>query len=149
MADEPSAANAVLGLENGAIVDVGGGTTGIAVIENGQVVYTADEPTGGTHFSLVIAGALNIAFEEAEALKKDPAEQPRLFPLVRPVMEKVASIVSRHTARYPVERLTLVGGASAFVGMGEVIEAYTGIPTRVAEKPLFVTPLGIAMHDEG
>jgi ethanolamine utilization protein EutJ len=51
--DEPSAANHVLQLRDGAIVDVGGGTTGIAVIENGQVVYTADEPTGGTHFTLV------------------------------------------------------------------------------------------------
>jgi ethanolamine utilization protein EutJ len=148
MVAEPSAANAVLGLENGAIVDVGGGTTGIAVVENGRVVYTADEPTGGTHFSLVISGALDLPFEEAEALKKDPAEQPRLFPLVRPVMEKVASIVSRHTARYPVDCLTLVGGASAFLGMGEVIEIYTGISTRVLEYPLFVTPLGIAMHDE-
>jgi ethanolamine utilization protein EutJ len=78
MVDEPSAANALLELRNGAIVDVGGGTTGIAVIENGQVVYTADEATGGTHFSLVIAGAQDISFEEAEAMKVDPAQQDRL-----------------------------------------------------------------------
>ena len=69
---EPSAANNVLHLENSAIIDVGGGTTGISVIKNGQVVYTADEPTGGTHFSLVIAGALGISFEEAEELIKKP-----------------------------------------------------------------------------
>ena len=69
--DEPSAANLVLGLRDGAIVDVGGGTTGIAVLQDGKVVYTADEATGGTHFSLVIAGALNKTFEDAEELKKD------------------------------------------------------------------------------
>lgn len=147
--DEPSAANNVLRLQNGAIVDVGGGTTGIAVIEDGQVIYTADEATGGTHFSLVIAGALDVAFEEAERLKTDPAEQPRLFPLVRPVMEKVGSIVSRHVWRHNVQHLTLVGGASAFPGMGDVIQEFTGIPTAVAAQPMFVTPFGIAMSDRG
>jgi len=149
LVEEPCAANAVLGLQDGAIVDVGGGTTGIAILQQGQVVYTADEPTGGTHFSLVIAGALNIPFEQAEALKVNPAEQPRLFATVRPVMEKVASIVARHVAHHPVDALTLVGGASAFSGMAQVVEAYTGIPTRTPTRPLFVTPLGIAMHDKG
>jgi ethanolamine utilization EutJ-like protein len=94
--DEPSAANKVLNLQDGVIVDVGGGTTGIAILENGQVVHTADEATGGTHFTLVIAGALDISFEEAEALKIDPTEQTRLFPLVRPVMEKVGTIIANN-----------------------------------------------------
>ena len=145
--DEPSAANAVLKLKNGAIVDVGGGTTGIAVVEDGRVVYTADEPTGGTHFSLVIAGALNISFEEAEALKVNPTQQPRLFPTVRPVMEKVGSIVTRHVGRRGVNNLTLVGGSSAFLGMDQVVQEYTGIPTYVPSRPLFITPLGIALND--
>ena len=145
--DEPSAANNVLRLQNGAIVDVGGGTTGVAIVETGKVVYTADEATGGTHFSLVIAGALDVAFEEAERLKTDPTEQPRLFSLVRPVMEKVGSIVSRHVHQHNVQSLTLVGGTSAFPGMGQVIQDFTGIPTAVAEQPMFVTPLGIAIYD--
>jgi ethanolamine utilization protein EutJ len=151
LTDEPSAANRVLRLERGAIVDVGGGTTGIAVIQDGKVVYTADEPTGGTHFSLVIAGALKISFEEAEKLKTNPAEQERLFPLVRPVMEKVASIAARHVRPFAVERLTLVGGASAFKAMASVVADYTGIPAETPSRPLFVTPLGIAMynHQEG
>lgn len=145
--DEPSAANQVLHVQNGAIVDVGGGTTGIAIIKDGKVVYTADEPTGGTHFSLVIAGSLGITFEEAEALKIRPEEQSRLYPLVMAVMEKVGSIVLRHVEGFSVEQLTLVGGASAFQGMAEVIQNYTGIPTSVPIYPAFVTPLGLAMFD--
>jgi len=145
--DEPSAANQVLHVQNGAIVDVGGGTTGIAIIKDGKVVYTADEPTGGTHFSLVIAGSLGISFEEAEALKVRPEEQSRLYPLVMAVMEKVGSIVLRHVEGFSVEQLTLVGGASAFQGMAEVIQNYTGIPTSVPIYPAFVTPLGLAMFD--
>src|SRR5574341_1702554 len=103
--DEPTAANNVLKIRDGAIVDVGGGTTGIAIFKGGEVVYTADEPTGGTHFSLVIAGATGITFEEAEGMKKDPKEQTRLFPIIRPVMEKVGSIISRHVQGYRVDRL--------------------------------------------
>jgi ethanolamine utilization protein EutJ len=147
LVDEPTAANNVLQLEDGAIVDVGGGTTGIAVLRKGKVIYTADEPTGGTHFSLVIAGAKNISFEEAEALKKDPQEQLALFPTVRPVMEKVGSIINRHITGKNVNRIYLVGGTCAYPGMDRVVQKYTGIETVVPGSPLFVTPLGIAMHN--
>ncbi len=149
LVDEPTAANALLGLQNGAIVDVGGGTTGIAILQDGEVVYTADEPTGGTHFSLVVAGANDITFEAAETMKTNPDEQARLFPVLRPVMEKVASITARHIqdSKVIIDQLTLVGGTCAYPGMARVIEEYTGIPTSVPEKPVFVTPLGIAMHD--
>jgi ethanolamine utilization protein EutJ len=146
MLDEPSAANNVLQLADGAIVDVGGGTTGIAILHDGKVVYTADEATGGTHFSLVIAGALGMSFEAAEELKLTREEQPRLYPLVRPVMEKVGSIISRHVLGRSVKSITMVGGASAFPGMTDAIEEYTGIPTRVPVNPVFVTPLGMALQ---
>jgi len=145
--DEPTAANNVLLLREGAIVDVGGGTTGIAVLEDGRVISTADEATGGTHFSLVIAGSLDISFEEAEALKITKKEQARLLPLVRPVMEKVASIILRHVHDRNVASITMVGGSSSFLGMADAIQDYTGIPARVPGNPLFVTPLGIALHD--
>jgi ethanolamine utilization protein EutJ len=146
--DEPSAANKVLNLQDGVIVDVGGGTTGIAILENGQVVHTADEATGGTHFTLVIAGALDISFEEAEALKIDPTEQTRLFPLVRPVMEKVGTIIANNIKGYDIQRINLVGGTALFPGIAGVIEEVVGLPTQAVHNPLFVTPLGIAMHDQ-
>ena len=150
LVDEPTAANALLNLRNGAIVDVGGGTTGIAILQDGEVVYTADEPTGGTHFSLVIAGANDITFEAAEAMKTNPAEQTRLFPVVRPVMEKVARITARHLrdSSVVIDQITLVGGTCSYPGMATVIEEYTGIPTSVSDRPVFVTPLGIAIHDQ-
>ena len=144
---EPSAANNVLRLREGAIVDVGGGTTGIAVLKDSKVIYTADEPSGGTHFTLVIAGALGISFEEAEALKTTLAEQPRLLPVVRPVMEKVANITEQHIHGKDVKQITMVGGSAAFLGMADVVQDYIGIPTRVVSHPLFVTPLGLALHD--
>ncbi|GIV63992.1 MAG: ethanolamine utilization protein EutJ [Chloroflexota bacterium] len=148
LVDEPTAANAVLQVENGAVVDIGGGTTGIAIVQDGKVMYTADEPTGGTHFTLVISGALKIPFGEAEARKINPSEQPRLFTIVRPVMEKVGTIIQQHIRTYPVDCIYLVGGSSAFQGIAGVIESVTGVKTVVPGNPLFVTPLGIAMNDQ-
>ena len=145
--DEPTAANLVLRMPEGAIVDVGGGTTGIAIVEGGRIVYTADEPTGGTHFSLVVAGSQNLSFEEAEAVKTRPEEQARLFPSLRPVMEKVADIILRHVKGRSVPSIVLVGGTSAFPNMAEVVQDYTRIPTWVPPNPVFITPLGIALHD--
>lgn len=145
--DEPIAANNVLRIQDGAIVDVGGGTTGVAIFQHGEEIYTADEPTGGTHFSLVIAGARNVPFEEAEELKKDPAQQTALFPVIRPVMEKVGAIVNRHIQGYGVDTIYLVGGTANFPRMDEVIQDYTGIRTLIPASPLFITPLGIAMHN--
>ncbi len=144
LVDEPTAANAVLRLRDGVIVDVGGGTTGIAVVRDGEVVHTADEPTGGTHLTLVIAGALGITVDEAEELKKDSAQQSRLFPLVRPVMEKVASIVVNSTRGWPVPKVYLVGGTVSFPGFADVVSQASGLDAVVPVAPLFVTPLGIA-----
>jgi ethanolamine utilization protein EutJ len=144
LVDEPTAANAVLQLRDGVIVDVGGGTTGVAVVQNGQVVSTADQPTGGTHLTLVIAGALGISFDEAETLKKDPAQQGRLFPLIRPVMEKVATIVVNSTRGWPVPKVYLVGGTASFPGFADVVSEASGLDAVVPVDPLFVTPLGIA-----
>ena len=144
LVDEPSAANAVLRLRDGVVVDVGGGTTGVAVVQDGEVVHTADQPTGGTHFTLVIAGALGISFDEAEAMKKDPTQQARLFPLIRPVMEKVATIVATSTRGWPVPKVYLVGGTASFPGFAEVVSEASGLNAVVPVAPLFVTPLGIA-----
>jgi ethanolamine utilization protein EutJ len=145
--DEPSAANNVLGMRDGAIVDIGGGTTGIAVLQGGEVVYTADEATGGTHFNLVIAGAFDIEYEAAERLKETPEEQSRLLGVVRPVIEKIGLIIDRHIEGWDVPSITLVGGASAFQGMSDIIAERTGIPTSVAPETQLVTPLGIALGE--
>ena len=144
--DEPTAANSVLGVRDGAIVDIGGGTTGIAVLEDGKVVYVADEPTGGTHVSLVLAGNYDISFEEAEDLKKDKARQKEILPVVRPVIEKMGSIIHRHVQGRKVSALYLVGGTCCLQDMEKVIQKYTGVPTYKPANPFLVTPLGIALN---
>jgi ethanolamine utilization protein EutJ len=142
---EPQAAAKVLGIADGAVVDIGGGTTGISVIKDAKEIYTADEPTGGTHFTLVIAGHYNISFEEAEDIKLDETNQAKLFPILHPVMEKVASIIERHVSQFDIDIIYLVGGASSLKGLKDVVEKRVGIRTYIPNHPLYVTPLGIAL----
>lgn len=146
--DEPTGANALLQISDGAVVDIGGGTTGIAIVKEGEVVYTADEATGGTHFSLVVAGALDVPFMEAEKIKTDPAQSRMVASLVYPVMQKVGSIVTRHIAGYDVNAIYLVGGTSSMLGIDEVVADMTGVKTVTPVHPMFVTPIGVAMVDQ-
>lgn len=143
--DEPTAANGVLGIKDGAIVDIGGGTTGISIFQNGEVVHVADEPTGGTHLSLVIAGHYRIPFIEAENIKKDIHKEEENMMLVRPVLEKMATIVKKHIYGYDVDQIYLVGGTCCLNGVEKVFEDILDLPVNKPENPFLVTPLGIAM----
>ena len=143
--DEPTAAATVLGIQNGAVVDVGGGTTGISILKNGEVIFTADEATGGTHMSLVLAGTHHVSFEEAEIMKKTEP-QANIFPIVKPVVEKMASIVHRFIQGYDVDTIYVVGGACVFDRFESVFEREIGIKTIKPVEPLLVTPLGIAFN---
>lgn len=143
--DESTAANMLLKIKDGAVVDVGGGTTGISIFKDGKLIAVADEPTGGTHFSLVIAGAYGKSFEEAETFKRDETNHNELIPVLKPVIEKVASIVKDAIEGYDVENISLVGGTCCLSGIEKIIESRTGIPTHKPVNPMFVTPLGIAL----
>lgn len=141
--DEPTAAAKALKIKDGAIVDLGGGTTGISLLKNGKVVGTWDEPTGGHHMNLTIAGYYNIDIDEAEKLKIN-SNNREIFTIIKPVLEKMASIVKNVLDDKDVEDLYLVGGASNFNGIEELFERITGIKTYRSEEALLVTPLGIA-----
>lgn len=143
--DEPTAANKVLKIQNGAVVDIGGGTTGISILKDGKVVYIADEPTGGTHFSLVVSGAYRMSFADAELFKRDTANHRELIPVLKPVVEKISSIINQHIKGYDVKEISLVGGTCCLTGIEEIIEKKTGIFTHKPQNPMFVTPLGIAL----
>lgn len=143
--DEPTAANSVLGVKNGAVVDIGGGTTGTAIFQDGEVVYIDDEATGGTQFSLVIAGRYKIPFEEAEEIKKDPSRQDEFQPVIKPVMQKVAKIIQRHIGNYPVDTVYLVGGTSSNKYIDQVIGEELRLNIIKPINPFLVTPLGIAI----
>lgn len=149
IADEPTAANEVLQIQDGAVVDIGGGTTGVSIFKNGKVVHVADEASGGTHLSLVLAGNYGIPFEDAEKIKKDPKKAEEIFPIVRPVFDKMATIVEKEIQGRDVDIVYLVGGTCMMPGIEDVFEQRLGIKVVKPDNPLLVTPIGIAKSDIG
>lgn len=142
--DEPTCANSIYGIKDGVIVDIGGGTTGLAIIQNGKVIKTADEPTGGTHLSLVLAGNYKISVEAAEKLKTNYSRHKEILPVVKAVIEKMTSIVNKYVTNKDV--LYLCGGTCCLTGIEEIFEKETNCKIYKPENPFLVTPAGIAIN---
>ncbi len=144
--DEPSSVCRLLQIDEGAVVDIGGGTTGIAVNKNHKLVYSADEPTGGRHVTLTIAGNRKITFEEAEKMKiSQPTNQ--LFSVVEPVFRKMASIVRSHISDDGLKRIYLSGGTCCFPGIDRIFkDEFPEAEIIRPHNPLYLTPLAIASY---
>ena len=167
--DEPTAVARLLGIAHGAVVDIGGGTTGVAVIDKGQVVYSGDEATGGHHVTLCLAGALKTTIEAAQDFKHQRGLEA--WPIVRPVFEKMTDIVRAHLGSYrssdheahleayhgahfkaplPLSTLYLSGGSCALPGVQALFaEAFPGVEVFLPQPCLFLTPLAIAASARG
>lgn len=145
--DEPSAVANMLSLDKAAVIDIGGGTTGIAVVKKGKVIYSGDEPTGGRHVTLTIAGNLNASLEEAEEKKINDGKT--VWPIVKPVFEKMADIARDHLKGHKVETLYLSGGSCALPGVRDLFQhEFPDYTVILPDDPIFLTPLSIAAYSE-
>jgi len=142
LVDEVSAAQRTLGVRDGVVVDVGGGSTGVGVFRDGELVALDDRPGGGHHLDLVLAGALGIPLEDAEPYKRaHPAEA---FDVLVPGLQRVAENVRALTVGAEDLPLHLAGGALMLPGADDVLA--TRLERTVVTYPhaLLITPLGIA-----
>ena len=145
--DEPSAVANLLALDEAAVVDIGGGTTGIAVLSKGKVIYSGDEPTGGRHVTLTIAGSLGLSYEDAEQMKIEKGKE--VWPIVKPVFEKMADIVREHIKGHNVKSLYLSGGTCTLPGVKALFETeFPGFQVALPENPIFFTPYAIAAYSK-
>jgi ethanolamine utilization protein EutJ len=140
--DEVTAAQHTLGIKDGVIVDVGGGSTGAGIFRTGRLTALADRPGGGHHLDLVLAGALGITTEDAEHRKR---EDPRgSLPHLVPCLERIAESVRLMTAGAGDLPVHIAGGALMIPGAAGVLGRYLGRETVSYPHALLITPLGIA-----
>lgn len=144
--DEPTAAAKFLNIETGTVVDIGGGTTGISVFENGDLTQVIDEATGGFHMTLVLGGRYKIKNSEAEQLKRNKDKESEVYPVIKPVVEKMASIVEKMGSQVK-NPVIVVGGATNFEQFTATFGKSLHRKVLKPAYPQFVTPLGIAMFD--
>ena len=142
LVDEVSAAQALIGLQDGAIADVGGGSTGVGAWVGGELRSLQDVPGGGHHLNLILAGALRLSITDAEREKHEHPEKH--LAVLRPGIERVAHNIAQLVPSSLTGPVHLVGGALMVPGSGRIVQAYLG--RDVVEHPhsMLVTPFGIA-----
>lgn len=142
LVDEVSAAHRTLDIEDGVVVDVGGGSTGVGVFRGGELVALDDRPGGGHHLDLVLAGALGTSVELAEPRKRSHPEES--LPILVPGLQRIAESVRLMTLDALDLPLHLVGGALMIPGAGDVLAKYLERTVVTYPHALLVTPIGIA-----
>ncbi|MCX9193128.1 ethanolamine utilization protein EutJ [Carbonactinospora thermoautotrophica] len=143
LVDEVSAAQALLQLSDGAIADVGGGSTGVGVYRDGTLVSLGDRPGGGHHLNLILAGALRLPLDQAEREKRENGVAH--LAILRPGIERIAENIGRLMGERPTGPVHLVGGALMLPGTGRIVESYLNHPVVEHRHALLVTPFGIAL----
>lgn len=140
--DEVSAAQRSLGIVDGVLVDVGGGSTGVGVLRGGELVAVDDRPGGGHHLNLILAGALGVDESEAERLKV--ADSAAYAAILKPGIQRIATSIAAMTPPGVDVDVHLAGGALMVAGAAEIIAAELDRTVHSYPHSLFITPIGIA-----
>jgi ethanolamine utilization protein EutJ len=143
LVDEVTAANALLKVRDGAVVDVGGGSTGVGVFHKGERVSLSDRAGGGHQLDLIVAGALSISIPQAEAHKREHGAEVAL--MLRPGIERIAESIRLQCGGTSPGMVHLAGGALRLPKADVVISQYLGWPVRAYNHAELITPFGIAV----
>ncbi|MHB0913081.1 MAG: cell division protein FtsA [Armatimonadota bacterium] len=144
-----------------ALVDIGGGTSDIAIYMDGEIYYSGAIPIGGNHVTKDIAVGLRTSVEEAERVKlacgcalsemadaetieftslggTRPRQLPRkvLAEIIEPRVAEICQFVLDHLERAgAAERLpaglVFTGGGSGIPGLPELATEITGLAARI------------------
>jgi rod shape-determining protein MreB len=173
--DEPMAAAIGVGLAVHApagsmVVDVGGGTTEVAVLALSSIVYARSVRVGGDRMDEAIVGYLRrehrlmIGEATAEQIKKvigaarPPQKEVSITQaeiaeaLAEPVAQIIAAVRAALEAAPPElagdiadTGIMLTGGGALLRGLDQEIRDHTGLPVSVAHDPLACVALGCGM----
>lgn len=111
-----------------ALVNVGASTVNINVLRGGTSAFTRDVGMGGRLYTEEIQRALNVSFEEAEALKVGGSERDRAA-VVPEEVERVLTGVSENIATEVHRSLDFFLSTSGGVGLGGVFLSGGAAPT--------------------
>ncbi len=151
-----------------ALVDIGGGTTDLAIFDKGTIWHTAVLPTGGDHFTNDVAVGLRTPIVEAEKIKKkfgcalstmvsdeDTIEVPSvggrkarilsrqlLSDILQPRAEEICHLVYEEISRAGYERV--LNSGVVFTGGSAALEGLAEVGDRIFEMPIRCgTPSGV------
>ncbi|MBD5633738.1 MAG: cell division protein FtsA, partial [Candidatus Eremiobacteraeota bacterium] len=141
------------------LLDIGGGTTDIAVYANGGAIYTSTIPVGGNILTNDIAIGLKTTFSDAEHVKKtiasalpceggeftvktldgrtsEPLTRGQLQAIVAPRLLEIfrmakAQLGSRLPRDVMLAEVVLTGGGAHLQGVEQAASDFFGVPARI------------------
>jgi type IV pilus assembly protein PilM len=127
------------------LINIGASVTNINVLANGISTFTRDISIGGGQFTDAIQKALNVSYDEAEALKlggggpdSDAVVPQEVERVLQTEAEAIANEVQRSLDFYAatsadahLARIFLSGGSSKIPALVKTIEGRTGVPVEV------------------
>ena len=127
------------------LVNVGASVTNINVIANGISTFTRDISIGGSQFTDAVQKALNVSYDEAEALKLGGggADAEAVVPqeverVLQTESESIANEIQRSLDFYAatsadahIARIFLSGGSAKIPALVKTIEGRTGVPVEI------------------
>ncbi|MCK6550646.1 pilus assembly protein PilM [Myxococcota bacterium] len=127
------------------LINIGASVTNINVLANGISTFTRDISIGGGQFTDAIQKALNVSYDEAEALKlgggsadSDAVVPQEVERVLQTEAEAIANEVQRSLDFYAatsadahLARIFLAGGSSKIPALVKTIEGRTGVPVEV------------------
>jgi type IV pilus assembly protein PilM len=127
------------------LVNIGASVTNINVLANGTSTFTRDISIGGSQFTDAIQKALNVSYDEAEALKlggglkeHDAVVPHEVERVLQSEAETVANEIQRSLDFYAatssdahIARIFISGGSGRIPALARTIEGRTGVPVEL------------------
>jgi len=127
------------------LINIGASVTNINVLANGVSTFTRDISIGGSQFTDAIQKALNVSYDEAEALKlgggghdADSVVPQEVERVLQTESEAIANEVQRSLDFYAatsadahLARIFLSGGSAKIPALVKTIERRTSVPVEV------------------
>jgi type IV pilus assembly protein PilM len=127
------------------LINVGASVTNINVLANGVSTFTRDISIGGNQFTDAIQKALNVSYDEAEALKlggggqdTDAVVPQEVERVLQTESEAIANEIQRSLDFYAatsadahIARIFLSGGSGKIPALIKTIERRTSVPVEV------------------
>ena len=127
------------------LVNIGASVTNINVLANGISTFTRDISIGGSQFTDAVQKALNVSYDEAEALKlggagtdADAVVPQEVERVLQTESESIANEIQRSLDFYAatsadahIARIFLSGGSAKIPALVKTIEGRTGVPVEI------------------
>lgn len=124
-----------------AVVDIGATLTSLNVLKDLKIIYTREQMFGGRQLTEEIQRRYGLSYEEATLAKHQGGLPVNYVPeVLEPFKQTLALEVGRalqffYASRQisTVDRILLAGGCASIPGISELVEAATGIKTKIAD----------------